>query len=122
MKKNFAFIALFSAFLTACSNNPTSYLPSGTKPIVNMELPLAEQVNVTAEPFLLRVANLTAQPLNVQYKLFWYDEQGVTQTLDPSERTPWHNFWVEPRSKTEMNLAKPTPESANYRVYLRNSR
>lgn len=122
MKKRFVFIAIFSTILTACSSNPASYLPSGTKPIVNIELPLAEQVEVTADPFLLKVVNLTVQPLNIQYKLFWYDKQGVTQTLDPSERTPWHNFWLEPRAKIEMNLAKPTSESANYRVYLRSNR
>lgn len=122
MKKHFVLIAIFSTVLTACSSNPVSYLPTGTKPIVNIELPLAEQVEVTADPFLLKVVNLTVQPLNIQYKLFWYDKQGVTQTLDPSDRTPWYSFWLEPRAKTEVNLSKPTLDSVNYRVYLRGSR
>lgn len=120
--KKIALFAIFGLFLTACSSKPVSYLPAGTAPIVNVEAPLAEQVEVRAEPFLLKVSNLTEQPLNVLYKLFWYDKDGVTQTFDPNDRTPWHNFWLEPRSKTEMQLAPPTAESVNYRVYLRDGR
>lgn len=122
MKKTVSLWALFSLFLSACSSNPASYLPAGQSPIVNVEAPLSDNIEVVAEPFLLKVVNLTEQPLNVKYKLFWYDIEGVTQTLNPSERTPWHNFWLEPRSTTEMQLAKPTPESANYRAYLRGGR
>lgn len=122
MKKSLSLFAILSLFLTACSSNPASYLPTGERPIVNVEAPLSETIEVVADPFLLKVANLTAQPLNVQYKLFWYDKEGVTQTLNPSERTPWHNFWLEPHSKTEMQLAQPTAESTHYRAYLRGSR
>ena len=118
----FALPAIISVFLAACASNPPSYLPSGTKPIVNVESPLSEQVSVIAEPFLLKVQNLTKNPVNVSYKLFWYDIDGVTQTLDLNAHTPWHNFWLEPNSKTEMHLEKPTPESANYRIYLRGQR
>lgn len=111
-----------SLFLAACSSKPVSYLPSGTQPIVNVESPLAENVDVDAQPFLLKVTNRTDSPLNVMYKLFWYDLDGVTQTLDPNDRTPWRNFWLEPHATHEMHLAKPTAESANYRVYLRGER
>lgn len=120
--KNRSLVTISALFLTACSSHPASYLPTGTQPIVNVESPLAEKVKIDAQPFWLKVTNRTESPLNVVYKLFWYDVDGVTQTLEPNDRTPWHNFWLEPRSTHEMHLAKPTPESANYRVYLRDAR
>lgn len=120
--KKLALIAFFGLCLTACSSKPVSYLPTGTQPIVNLEAPLSEQLDVNAEPVVFKVKNRTEQPLKVAYKLFWYDKEGVTQTRDPDDRSPWLNFWLEPKANTEVPLTPPTAESVNYRVYLRNAR
>ncbi|QIM63666.1 hypothetical protein A1D29_10385 [Pasteurellaceae bacterium Orientalotternb1] len=120
--KKFVLIVFYGLFLTACSSKPVSYLPTGTQPIVNVEAPLAEQLDVNAEPLVFKVQNRTAQPLKVTYKLFWYDKEGVTQSRDPNDRSPWLDFWLEPKAKTEVPLTPPTAESVNYRVYLRNAR
>lgn len=120
--KKLALIAFFGLCLTACSSKPVSYLPTGTQPIVNVEAPLSEQLDVNAEPLVFKLKNRTEQPLKVVYKLFWYDKEGVTQTRAPDDRSPWLNFWLEPKANTEVRLTPPTAESVNYRVYLRNAR
>lgn len=110
--------ALFPLILTACGSNPVSYLPSGTTPIVNVESPLSERVNIEAKSDLLSVTNMTDVALNSVYKLFWYDLNGVTQ---PSPEN-WQNLWLEPRQSVNLPLNKPSEESANYRFYLRGNR
>lgn len=117
--KSFSFIAFFSLFLTACASNPPSYLPSGSKPIINVEADVAKVAEVKAASDELSVTNQTAQPLNLSYKLFWYDKTGVTQTPHGEETTPWQNLLLAPQQRQSVTLVKPTPESENYRFYLR---
>lgn len=117
-KKHFLPVAIFSLILTACASNPPSYLPSGTTPIVNVEADIAEKIAVDAKPELLKVENLTSSPINIGYKLFWYDTNGVTQ-MAGQEKQGWLNFWLEPLAKTSWQLTPPTEESVNYRIYLR---
>lgn len=116
MKK--LFFALFPLILTACAGNPVSYLPSGNTPIVNVEANVAEQIAVEAKSDALAVENRTDTDLNVVYKLFWYDLDGVTQPSNES----WQNLWLEPKQRRQITLAPPTAESANYRIYLRGVR
>lgn len=120
MASRFFLIAFFSLILTACARNPASYLPSGTQPIVNVEAQIHEQVEVNARADRLQVKNLTPTGLTVFYKLFWYNRQGVTQTI--SERQPWQPLWLPPQQSTALALVKPTDESENYRIYLRGQR
>ena len=117
-KKHFLSVAIFSLILTACASNPPSYLPSGTTPIVNVEADIAEQIAVDAQSNLFKVENLTPSLLNVRYKLFWYDVNGVTQ-MAGQEKQGWLNFWLEPLVKASWQLTPPTEESVNYRIYLR---
>lgn len=114
------FVALFSLILTACSSNPASYLPSGTQPIVNIEAQINDQIEVDAKAERLQVKNRTQSPLSLFYKLFWYDKFGVTQTL--SETQPWQSILLNAEQSFELELAQPTPESTNYRIYLRGQR
>lgn len=117
MKK--VLFALFPLILTACGSNPVSYLPSGTKPIVNVEANIANAVNVEASSEKLTIANQTEHAVNVVYKLFWYDVEGVTQA---DSNQSWQNLWLEAHQSRAIPLYKPTEESANYRIYLRGSR
>lgn len=116
MKKRF--FALFPLILTACGSNPASYLPSGTTPIVNVEADIAPKLHIETRPDQFSLENRLDSPLNVVYKLFWYDLNGVTQ---PSA-SDWQHLWLEPQQKRTQSLVKPTEESANYRLYLRGSR
>lgn len=119
MKYSFSLVALLSVFLTACASNPPSYLPSGTTPIVNIEANVAEITEVVAKSDELTVFNKSEQPLQLSYKLFWYDKTGVTQTLNSEETSPWQHLFLKAKQRQGIALDKPTPESANYRFYLR---
>ena len=89
--------AIGSFFLTACGSNPQSYLPAKSKPIVNIESPM-EQFSTL--------------------KFFWYDQHGATQSQDAANEG-WQPFYLPAKSLLKINLIKPTPESENYRIYLR---
>ncbi len=119
MKFSFSLVAILSVFLTACASNPPSYLPSGTTPIVNIEANVAEITEVVAKSDELVVFNKSEHPLHLSYKLFWYDKTGVTQTLNGEETSSWQHLFLEAKQRQGIALDKPTPESANYRFYLR---
>ncbi|WP_373767648.1 DUF1425 domain-containing protein [Glaesserella sp.] len=119
LRKSF-FIPPFSCLLlVACSSSPPSYLPSGSEPIVNIEANANDLVNVSAASTALTIANKTPAPVNVDYKLFWYDKNGVTQTVNQADSTPWLALSLAPKQTVSVPLVKPTAESANYRIYLR---
>lgn len=104
--------------LTACGSNPMSYLPSGTTPIVNIEADIHDKVQLETQIEQFAITNLTHHNLNVVYKLFWYDIDGVTQPSDEQ----WQNLWLSANQQRQVVLQKPTKESANYRIYLKQYR
>lgn len=104
--------------LSACGSNPASYLPTGTTPIVNIEADIADKLDVNAQSEQLRVINLSQESVNLVYKLFWYDINGVTQ---PSEEG-WQKLILVPQQIQQITLNRPTLESVNYRIYLRHQR
>lgn len=120
--KSFSIIAIFSLFLTACAGKPVSYLPKGDKPIVNIEANIAEKIELDTDEKQFSTTNLTEFPLNLAYKLFWYDKDGVTQSFSETDSTPWQYLWLQPKQKQAVALNKPTEESSNYRLYLRGHR
>lgn len=120
MKKSL--FLFFLVLLTACSANRENYLPHSTTPIVNIEAPLNEQLKVAAESRQFKLQNLTDGALEVLYTLYWYDQNGVTQSLTPNEKATWHSIQLPPHKKIEQPLSKPTAESVNYRIYLRGNR
>ena len=97
--------------MTACGSNPQSYLPAKSKPIVNIESPMEQFVEVNAKADALTLENKTDSPIGSTLKFFWYDQHGATQSQDAA------NEGWQPLLK--INLIKPTPESENYRIYLR---
>ena len=108
--------------LSACASNPPSYLPAGKKPIVNIEANLNPHVEVNADERALTIRNRDAvNPLQLAYKLFWYDEQGVSQ-VGTQENSSWQTLNLAPKQQTNVPLHHPTDESVNYRIYLRGSR
>ncbi|WP_150540178.1 YcfL family protein [Actinobacillus vicugnae] len=117
--KSYWLFAIFSFFLTACGSNPQSYIKGKSEPIVNIEAQIAPQIetNVTGESITVR--NLTDHPLNLSYKLFWYDKQGVTQEI---AEQAWLNLWLNSKQSQTFKLQRPTDEAHNYRIYLRGSR
>ncbi|AFU19438.1 YcfL family protein [Actinobacillus suis] len=120
--KSYWLFAIFSFFLTACGSNPQSYIKGKSEPIVNIEAQIATLVKVEAKSEMLSVTNLSEHPLNLSYKLFWYDKQGVTQNSDNVSPQPWQPLWLDSKQSQTLQLEKPTNESNNYRVYLRGSR
>lgn len=123
MIKSFSLIAIFSLFLTACASKPVSYLPTGSNPIINIESDISEQIKLDANGKQFAITNLTQSPINVIYKLFWYDKDGVTQLFNGvSESTNWQQIWLLAQQKQAITLIKPTEESVNYRLYVRGER
>lgn len=113
-------VVIVSIFLTACAGKPVSYLPIGSEPIINIESTVAEKVKLDASEKKLSMANLTKSPINVIYKLFWYDKDGVTQLFNGvKESTDWQHISLYPNQKHTITLVKPTQESVNYRLYVR---
>ncbi|UKH21883.1 YcfL family protein [Actinobacillus pleuropneumoniae] len=120
--KSYWSLAVFSLFLTACGSNPQSYIKGKSAPIVNVEAQIATQIEIDAKSEKVSVTNLTEYPLNLSYKLFWYDNQGVTQTNNNISMQPWLNLWLNGKQSQTLSLEKPTAESSNYRIYLRGNR
>lgn len=116
----FLCFAIFSLLLTACSHNPASYLPTGTQPIVNIEAQIHDQIELEAHTDRLSVKNRTHNALVLFYKLFWYDQFGVTQSV--SDTLPWQEIGLNAGQKRALELTKPTEESVNYRIYMRGQR
>ena len=116
--RKFLSLALFSLFLAACGSNPQSYITPKSSPIVNIDSSLNATLDVKAQPDYLTVKNLSEQAVNFAYKLFWYDGKGVTQTSELSPQT-WQPVTLRVKEAMKVELAKPTEESENYRVYLK---
>lgn len=112
-------LASFIPLLSACLHSPTSYLPKGQRPIINIEAELANQIEVSAEENLLSLKNIVPTTLGVNYKIIWYDKNGVTQTFDGPSQSSWALLWLTPQEKRSLALLKPTPESINYRFYIK---
>ncbi|WP_301099108.1 YcfL family protein [Otariodibacter sp.] len=113
------FLLTSIALLSACISNQESYLPVENKPIVNIEQNIAQYIHVDAKSTALVIENTSEQAAQVVYKLFWYDQEGVTQNSPNSVDDEWHQLQLIPKEKREISVTKPTVESENYRVYLR---
>lgn len=116
MRKIYLALAVF--LLVGCAGNPVSYLPTGKEPIVNIEAPIADLIKVDAQSDRLWIENVSESEINVVYKLFWYDIEGVSQHSNED----WQNIWLAPHQNSTIPLDKPTEESENYRIYLRNTK
>ena len=115
MKKSIS-IFFVTALLTACSAKVPNLL--GTQsPILNIEAPVTAVADAGVDTDSAWVKNKTEQPLNLAYSLFWYDKHGVTVTAE--EPVVWHRLALQPLQKQALTLARPTADSANYRLYLR---
>lgn len=113
-------MCLGAAFLlAACGSQKTSsYLPS--KNVVNVEADVAQVVAFQPEDAAIQLANRTVQPQALQYRLFWYDAQGVTQ--QGSEVQPWQAVLLAAEQQLTLPLAKPNEAAQFYRFYLRLAR
>lgn len=123
MRCSYFTFAIFPLILTACSSNPVSYLPTGSNPIVNIESDIANKIELDTGEMQFSTKNLTEATLKITYKLFWYDQDGVTQSFNGiSDSTAWQYIQLQPKQKQLIKLSKPTEESTNYRLYLRGVR
>ncbi len=121
--KNFSFFATFSLFLTACGSNPQSYIVAKDKPIVNIEAAINQKVQVEAKSDKLNLTNIANEQVNVVYKFFWYDQNGVSQLVAENQASAgWQDILLNPQERRSIVLNKPTSEAVNYRVYIRGSR
>lgn len=120
--RKFSLLAFFSLILTACGSNPQSYITAKSEPIVNVEANIADQLDIKAKADRAILTNVGEVALNVAYKLFWYDKNGVTQTAtmtSATDSTAWKNLYLLPKQVQVEHFEKPTNESENYRIYLR---
>ena len=111
-------ISLFflTVLLAGCSAKVPTLLNTQS-PILNIEAPAAERLEASVDRDSAWVKNKTEQPVNLAYRLFWYDKNGVSVTAE--EAVVWHRLALQPRQKQPLTLARPTANSTNYRLYLR---
>lgn len=115
--RKFLTLAIFSLFLTACGSNPQSYITAKSNPIVNIDARLNPVLEVNAKSDNLAVKNLSEQAVNFAYKLFWYDDKGVSQAAEPANH--WQTVTLRAKETLKVDVVKPTQESENYRVYVK---
>lgn len=115
MKKSISLFFL-TALLAGCSAKAPMLLNTQS-PILNIEAPAAESVDAGVDSDSAWVKNKTEQPVNLVYRLFWYDKHGVTVMAE--EPAIWHRLALQPLQKQPLTLARPTADSVNYRLYLR---
>ena len=92
-------------------------IPNKLIPTVN---DVTEQDEVTLGRLFTVAAKLAAQEGIAQdgYRLIVNcNKHGVTVTAE--EPVVWHRLALQPRQKQLLTLARPTANSANYRLYLR---
>ena len=116
MKKTF--FVLTALCLAACSSKPN--LVHTDEPILNIEAAIYPLVDASVSSHSAWVKNKSQQPLTVRYDLFWYAENGVTQPASASQDAFSGSFLLQPQQKQAIELARPTPASVNYRLYIRN--
>lgn len=103
--------------LAACSSKPN--LVHTNQPILNISAQLAPLIEAEVSENTAWVKNKTAQPLQIRYDLFWYAENGVTQPVSNQQDQYSSSLLLSAQQKQAIALNKPTPESRNYRLYLR---
>ncbi|KGQ69793.1 hypothetical protein A1D23_11815 [Chelonobacter oris] len=119
--KGFFSVLSVSLFLAACSGSPPRYL-ADSRPIVNIDSAIAPVTDVNAGATRLSLTNLSRQLLTLQYRITWYDKDGVTQLSDWSQPPQWAQLSLQPQQTEQIGLEKPTVNSLNYRIYVKGTR
>lgn len=115
MKK---YLILSTSFVLAACSSSVPNLVHTESPILNITENLAIKVEAKVNPDSAWVKNKSEQPINVNYHLFWYNAEGVTQVWQQQQESVSGNLHLQPQEQKAIELAKPTPESTNYRLYL----
>ncbi|OOF63112.1 DUF1425 domain-containing protein [Rodentibacter pneumotropicus] len=115
MKKSLVILA--SLVLSACSVSGPNLVHTNN-PILNITAELAPVVEAKVSADSAWVKNKSSQPINVNYHLFWYNAQGVTQVWTDQRESLVGNLRLQAQERKAIELMKPTLESTNYRLYL----
>ncbi|OOF41108.1 hypothetical protein BKK47_02220 [Rodentibacter mrazii] len=115
MKKSL--IIFSSIVLSACSVSGPNLVHTNN-PILNITAELAPVVEVKVSADSAWVKNKSAQPINVNYHLFWYNAQGITQVWTDQRESVVGKLRLQAQESKAIELMKPTSESTNYRLYL----
>lgn len=116
MKK---FLLILTALvLAACSSTPN--LVHTHEPILNIEAALNPYIDASVTQRIAWVKNKSQHPLTVHYSVFWYAKDGVTQPINDKQEALNGSLLLQPQQKQTIELTKPSAESVNYRLYLRN--
>lgn len=115
MKKSLIIFA--SLVLSACSSSGPNLVHTNN-PILNITAELAPLVEAKVSADSAWIKNKSTQPVNVNYHLFWYNAQGVTQVWTDQRESLAGNLRLQPQELQAVELTKPTSESTNYRLYL----
>ncbi|OOF55660.1 hypothetical protein BKK56_05435 [Rodentibacter genomosp. 2] len=115
MKKSLTIFA--SIVLSACSVSGPNLVHTNT-PILNITAELASIVEAKVSADSAWVKNKSNQPVNVNYHLFWYNAQGVTQVGADQRESFVGSLRLQAQEDKSIELMKPSLESTNYRLYL----
>ena len=116
MKKSISLLFL-TALLTACGSTPPNLVHSD-QPILNISAEANPLIEAKANPKNAWVKNIAGNSLNLAYRLFWYDKNGVTQLGDTQNEFYSGLLPLQPQQKADIPLTRPTANSVNYRLYF----
>lgn len=113
MKKLTALLGILF-LLTGCGTSQPVNALKKTQPILNIDYAYSTQLDVSVSEQQAWIENKTQSPLNVQYHLYWYDSNGVSQP----EFTKTAILTLKTQERKNLNVTKPSEHSANYRLYI----
>lgn len=107
-------IFLLALILTGCGSSQPVNLLKKTQPILNIDSALAPRIEASLSESSARIKNISTQPMQLYYHIFWYNKNGLSQPTLTKQTT----LSLAPNEAQAIELTKPTAESFNYRLYI----
>lgn len=115
---------LVCALLSGCAGRGFSGFEVEQQSLVLADAVLSQQVAVQSHregfgPPLrvgLQLKNRLAQPLTLEYRLYWYDAQGIELDNDP---TPWQQVTLSAHQVWTTSITAQEPQARAYRLHVR---
>ncbi|AVQ86076.1 hypothetical protein C7R88_01350 [Plesiomonas shigelloides] len=115
---------LMCALLSGCASRGFTGFEVAQQPLVLADAALSEQVNVQSyregfgQPLRvgIQLQNRQAQPLTLEYRLYWYDAQGIELDNDP---TPWQQVTLSAHQVWTTRVTAQEPQATSYRLHVR---
>lgn len=110
-------LILTALFMLGCTSQAN--LVQTQQPILNISSELNSLIETELSQDKAWLTNKSKQSLTIQYDLFWYAADGVTQPFSDKQEQMSEVLILAPQQKHIIEFNKPTSNSKIYRLYLR---